>query len=230
MRAPSSLTVMLHVRRAAGDVDLDSGRLVCVALGVGDRFLGDPVEGGLHSRREVAVRSPRQLDVDAQRVGAVRAETFDVGKAMPGAATAGCCRRSRRAPTMVRISARVWAGFAVDDLERSVAPSGETDRGEEQPGLGLDRYRGDMVGDRVVKFPGQQLALVKLGLLDQSARGPAPVADCSPRARPRTAAQASPPIMSGAPVKSVRTLAAKPMTMTASPTTMSRPAPHRNSE
>ena len=46
-------------------------------------------------------------------------------------------------------------GFLLDDLERLDRFAQRRGSSEEQPGLGLDGYRGYVVGDRVVELAGQ---------------------------------------------------------------------------
>jgi hypothetical protein len=49
-----------------------------MASGVGHRFLGDPEEGRLKSRRQLP-EVAAQLKIDAERVATVRCQTFQVG-------------------------------------------------------------------------------------------------------------------------------------------------------
>jgi hypothetical protein len=61
--SPSSRTNQAHLLALICDLDGDPGRVAGVANRVGDRLLGNPVEGDIHSRTEL-IEVARQLHID----------------------------------------------------------------------------------------------------------------------------------------------------------------------
>jgi hypothetical protein len=142
--------------RFCGDPDDDLGRVDRVPHGVGHRLLHDAVDRRVHSRgQRVQFAVERQVDPETTTRGAHQAlqvgdtgrrRQFGAGPAVPQCGDHRTHFLQRARPLLL------------DPLQR-LEGSGRVGARDHPAGLGADHHGRDVVGDRVMKFPGKSLAL-----------------------------------------------------------------------
>jgi hypothetical protein len=177
---PAALTVVPDAQpyglSVAGHEHVDPGRVPCVTLCVGDRLLRNSIQCRLDGGSQI-VEIAAVLDIDSQASGSFGGgQIFDVGNPALGEHLRRAVAPAKGPDHGVHFDQRPRRLF-LDDFE-SLGGSAQVARlGEKLSGLCLNGDSGHVMGDSIVQFAGQHLALVESDPLELLGANNAPVAD-----------------------------------------------------